>query len=302
MISNLKSLVDPLGETEFLALLRERKLMFLRGCGSRRVDTLLTWEVLNHLLDSATFPLGSLRVLRESIPIPTNLYVKRGRVNPAALSKLLDQGISLIFNQLDEHVPALRALCKNLERKTWERVSAAAIMTSGRGGALKCHYDAEDLIILQIASTKRWQVFNSPIVNPVPDTPKRLPPDGLMPVFDEVLQPGDLLFLPAGHWHHCENGPHRSLHVVILFVPPNGRSLMKALVSQLSSDATFRRPLTRHSGPEAMAEHETALRARLVDTIQAISLNRFLRERAALPPIEGIQLEGRSTQAHDVQD
>ena len=111
------------------------------------------------------------------IPIPTNLYFKRGRVNPAALSKLLDQGISLIFNQLDEHVPALRALCKNLKRKTSERVSAAAIMTSGRGGALKCHYDAEDLVILQIASTKRWQVFNSPIVNPVPDTPKRLPPE-----------------------------------------------------------------------------------------------------------------------------
>ena len=65
MISNLKSLVDPLGETEFLTLLRERKLMFLRGCGSRRLDTLLTWEVLNHLLDSATFPLGSLRVLRK---------------------------------------------------------------------------------------------------------------------------------------------------------------------------------------------------------------------------------------------
>ena len=65
MISDLKSLVDPLGETEFLALLRERKLTFLPGCGSRRFETLLTWEILNHLLDSATFPLDAFRVQRE---------------------------------------------------------------------------------------------------------------------------------------------------------------------------------------------------------------------------------------------
>ena len=274
MISDLKSLVDPLGKSEFLTLLRERKMTFLPGCGSRHFETLLNWETLNHLLDSSTLPLDALRVLRESVSIPTNFYFKQGRVDAAALSKLLDQGVSLIFNRLDEQVPALGVLCKNLTQDTSERISAAAIMTSGRGGALKCHYDPEDLVILQIAGTKRWQVFSPPVVNPVPGLAARSPPEG-PPVFDRVLQPGDFLFLPAGHWHHCENGPHRSLHLCILFLPPNGRHLMKALVSQLSSDETFKRPLTRHSSPEALAEHETALKARLVDTIQAISLGSF---------------------------
>jgi ribosomal protein L16 Arg81 hydroxylase len=301
MISDLKSLVHPLGETEFLTLLRERRLTYLPGHRPRGFETLLNWDTLNHLLDSATLPLNSLRVMRESISLPTNFYLKHGRVDPAALSKVLDQGISLAFNQLDEHVPALRALCKNLERKTSERVNAAAIMTSGRGGALKHHYDPEDLVILQIVGTKRWQVFDSPVVNPVKDLVKS-PPEHLTPVFDQVLRRGDFLFLPAGYWHHCENGPHRSLHVGILFVPPNGRNLMKALVSELSSDETFRRPLTRHSSSETVAEQETALKARLVDAIQALSLDRFLRERAALHSIEGIRLEGRANQAHDVRE
>ena len=162
MISDLKSFVGPLGQTEFLTLLRERKLAFFPGCGSRRFETLLNWETLNYLLDSATLPLAALRVLRESDPIPTNIYVRQGRVDVAALSKLLDRGVSLIFNMLHEHVPALRALCKNLARDTLEPIKAAAVVTSGRGGALECHYDPEDLIILQIAGTKRWQVFNSP--------------------------------------------------------------------------------------------------------------------------------------------
>jgi ribosomal protein L16 Arg81 hydroxylase len=299
MISNLKSLIDPLEETEFLTLLRERKLIFLPGCGSGRFERLLNWETLNHLLDSATLPLGALRVLRESVSIPTNFYVRQGRVDLAAVSKLLDRGVSLVFNSLNEHVPALRTLCKNLARETLEQVSAAAIVTSGRGGAFECHYDPEDLVVLQIAGTKRWQVFSSLMANPVPGNVAR-PPDEV-PVFDRVLQPGDLLFLPARYWHHCENGPHRSLHVCILFVPPNGRHLMTALVSQLSSDKTFNCPLTRYRSPKALLEHEAALKVRLVEAIQAMSLDRFLTERATSCSLEGIQLEGRTDPPHEEQ-
>ena len=298
MISDLKSLVDPLGQPEFLALLRERKLTFLPGCGSHRFETLLNWETLNYLLDSATLPLAELRVVRESVPIPTNIYVRQGRVDSAALSKLLDRGVSLVFNMLHEHVPALRRLCKNLARDTLEQISAAAVVTSGRGGAIKCHYDDQDLIILQIAGTKSWRVFNSPIGNSVSNMAAGSPEGP--PVFDQVLEPGDLLFLPARFWHHCENGPNRSLHVSILFIPPNGQHVMTALMSQLSSDETFNRPLTRHSSLESLAEHETALKVRLVETIRTISLDRLLTERAASGLLESIQLDRQEDQGCNV--
>jgi ribosomal protein L16 Arg81 hydroxylase len=291
MISDLQSLVDPLTEADFLMLLRERKLTFLPGSGSRRFEALLNWEALNHLLDGATFPLQHLRVVRESTPIPTSLYIKQGRLVSAALSNLLDQGVSLIFNQLDKHVPALRVLCKNIARDTSEQITAAAIVTSGRGGALECHYDPEDLIILQVAGTKRWQVFGPSVADPLQDAAAARPPQGPA-VFDHVLQPGDFLFLPAGQWHHCENGPHRSLHVGIFFDPPNGRHLMTPLASQLLSDEIFRRPLTRHSSPETLAAHESALKAHLIDAIQAISLGRFLTERASSRLVDGVHLEG----------
>src|SRR6516164_5975620 len=107
MISDLKSLVHPLEEAEFLTLLRERRLTFLPGHGSRRFETLLNWETLNHLLDSSTLPLNALWVTRESVSISTDFYLRQGRVDPAALSGLLDQGVSVIFKQLRDHVPAL---------------------------------------------------------------------------------------------------------------------------------------------------------------------------------------------------
>src|SRR6266536_1914025 len=130
MISDLRSLVDPLGEAEFLTLLRERKLTFLPGCGSGHCERLLSWEALNHLLQGAALPPQDLRVMRESVPIPTNFYLRHGRVDPAGLSKLFDQGVSLIFNRLEEYVPALRTLCKNIARDIPERIGAAAIATN----------------------------------------------------------------------------------------------------------------------------------------------------------------------------
>jgi ribosomal protein L16 Arg81 hydroxylase len=291
VIADLRTLVEPLTEAEFFSLVRERKLAFLPGSDPSRFETLLNWEALNQLLEGTTFPIQQLRVLRESTPIPSILYIKQGHVSSEALSSLLKQGVSLIFNQLEKHVPALRALCKNIARQTSEQISAAAIVTSGPGGALECHCDEPDLVILQIAGTKRWQVFG-------PSAVVGRPPEG-PPGFDRVLQPGDFLFLPAQHWHHCENGPYRSLHLSILFQPPNGWHLMATLASQLSSDEIFTRPLTRYSSPETLATHEAALKTRLVDMIRAISLAGLLAERAASRRIDGIHLEGQTGQTHN---
>src|SRR5262249_53536233 len=105
---------------------------------------------------------------------------------------------------------------------------------------------------------------------------------------------GDLLFLPAREWHHCENGPHRSLHLSILFDPPDGRYIMEMLASQLVSDEIFRRPLTRQSSAEGLATHEAALKARLVEMIRSISLARLMTDRAASNTVDRIHLEGQA--------
>ena len=110
---------------------------------------------------------------------------------------------------------------------------------------------------------------------------------------------GDFLFLPAGYWHRCENGPGRSLHVCIVFEPPCGRDVVTSLASQLAADETFKQPLTRYADASALAAHEAALKTRLIDQVKAWSLADFLAERAAARSKSGgIHIEGTGTDDH----
>jgi hypothetical protein len=278
--SSLQDLVTPLGEAEFLKHLRDRTVAFIQASDPHRFEGLIGWEQLNHLIESVHYPVERLSVLRDSFSALTSFYLKDNRIDPIALSSLMDEGASLIFGRLDEHIPTLWRLCDEIGAQTGERITAEAIVTSGKGSALPQRYNQEDICVLQIAGIKRWRLSDPSVVNPIKSALDQ-PTLRSAPFFDEVLRPGDFLFLPAGYWHTWENGPERSLHVSILFEPPYGREVVAALAKQLASDETFKQPLTRYPDPSALARHEIALRARLIEQVEAWSLTGFLAERAA---------------------
>jgi len=277
MISTLHDLIAPLTEAEFLTHVRERTAAFVRTSAPHRFESLLDWDDLNHLIQNGVYPLEELRV-RESIPIPTSFYINRGQLNSSAFSSLMNRGADLILNRLDKYVPRLCRLCHQLAEQTGEQVTAEAIVTSGKEDAGQ-RVKTKDICVLQIAGSKRWELCGSPIVGPLNGMSVPPPPQSA-PFFDEVLNTGDFLFVPAGCWRRCENGPGRSLDVHIVLEPPCGREVVAWLTSQLTADETFTAPLIGYTDPSALASHEAALKARLIEQVQAWSLAGFLAERA----------------------
>jgi 50S ribosomal protein L16 3-hydroxylase len=290
MISTLQDLVSPLPEAKFLAHLRDRTVAFIPTSGLTRFQTLLDWDELNHLIESAHYPIERLNVLRDSFSV-TSFYLKGGRVDSAALSSLMDEGGTLIFSRLDQFLPKLWRLCRQIAEQTGDRVTAEAIVMSG-SSALPQSYNKNDNCIFQIAGSQRWQLCGPPVANPVNGTTDQPAPQS-SPFFDETIHAGDFLFLPAGYWHRCENGPGRSLNMCIVFEPPYGRDVVTFLASQLTADKTFKQPLTRCADANALAAHEAALKARLIDQVRLWSLTGFLAERAAARSKAGrIHIEG----------
>ena len=179
------------------------------------------------------------------------------------------------MTHLEHHVPPLAALCEDIKERLCESTYTGVIVTTGTDGAFRLHYDPEDLIILQIEGTKRWQIFGPAVSNPVRGMPKQARPENA-PIFDEVLQPGDFLLVPAGNWHHCEGGPNRSIHLGVFFIPPSGWHAVKALSSQLLSEELFRTPLTRIKDPLELAALESDVKNRLIEKIGQLKLNEFV--------------------------
>jgi hypothetical protein len=279
-------LVAPLSEGEFTTLLRERKLTFLRGAGADSYSSLLNWKSLLHMIERGQHPpsLAEFRLIKEGQIPPPDRWLKKkpfGEGNMVDVPRFLafmDHGFSLSVTRIDDYAPHLKKLSDSIRSTLREQIKVGAIVTTGTGGAFRLHYDPEDLIILQVEGRKRWKIFGPPVINPIVGAPApKAPPEDTL-IFNEILEPGDFLFLPAGNWHRCENESARSLHLGIFFQPPNGLDVIKSITSQLLADDELRLPLTRLDDASDLASFEEDLKAKAMARISQLDLRAFFSD------------------------
>jgi ribosomal protein L16 Arg81 hydroxylase len=284
--ATLEELVAPLSEQDFLALLRSRELTLLRGTNPNRHKTLLNWDMLIAMIGRGEHPrsLVEFKLTKESVMVPPEQWLVRvgneNKVDPAKILKFLGDGFSLIITPIDGHVPALAALRDSIRARVSEQIKVGVIVTTGRAGAFKLHYDPEDLIILQVEGRKRWRVFGPPVINPIAGMTIPEPPPENTPLFDDVLEPGDILFVPAGNWHRCENGPGRSMHLGIFFTPPTAWHAVKRLTAQLASEEVFVKPITRLADAEERAALQADVKKRIIEIVNGLEFDDFLADWA----------------------
>jgi ribosomal protein L16 Arg81 hydroxylase len=275
--SALQDFVAPLREDDFTALLQQRKLTLLRGSHAERYRQLLGWQALTGMIERGEHPrqLDRFRLTRESTIVPPERWISKGKIETQKLDAFLAEGFSMVITHLEPYVPPLAAVCAEIGSRLHESSYAGLIVTTGSSGAFKVHYDPEDLLILQVEGTKRWQFFGPAVPIPVRGMPKQAQPDP-SPIFDEVLRPGDFLYVPGGNWHHCESGPGRSIHLGIFMTPPTAWHAVRALTSDLLADEMYRTPLTRLAREAELDAVEAELKERLIEKIRGLDLKDFV--------------------------
>lgn len=161
---------------------------------------------------------GIVSVSEDGIPEPRRHWAhdERGPVDVVALNHRLRSGATLVVRRVDEFVPAVGSLVRDIEDAIRAPASALAVASFRDRNGFDRHLDVEDTIILQIAGRKHWQIHAPTRSHPLPThQDDRAPlPDG-PPDLDLDLGDGDALHVPRGWWHRVDPVGVPSLHLLI---------------------------------------------------------------------------------------
>lgn len=122
----------------------------------------------------------------------------------AGTGRLLEEGVSLALRHPDRHDAELAALGRGLAGELFGRLNLHVYCTPEGHGSFGWHHDPEEVFILQTVGTKRYVLRENTVRRwPLEEAlggPADLSKESSEPLtFD--LEPGDVLYIPAGWWH-----------------------------------------------------------------------------------------------------
>jgi hypothetical protein len=244
--------------------------------------------------------------------VPAARYTRSGGTGAQVADQVADDRVLDLF--LDGHTIVLQGLHRlwpplidfagALTTDLGHPVQVNAYITPGSSQGFSAHYDVHDVFVLQVAGEKRWRVHEPVHAAPLRDQPWTDRRDDVRaraqepPVVDEVLRPGDALYLPRGYLHAAGALGGVSCHLTVGVHPVTRQAVLEALMALVADDPALRAslPLGVDVSDPASVEADVratveALTARL-GTVSAADVSQRLARRlvgsnrpAPVPPL-----------------
>jgi Cupin superfamily protein len=288
MLRDVLGSLDPDALAEAMAA---RRLVHRSGACAVRPDALFSLERLEQLLLREGTEPKDLRITVNGRPADLEMLgvVKDEQLRPLVLRQLGRQGASIIVNNLHRYDPGLWTLAADAERVLQDRVTIGAIASFSRLPALAAHYDAEDLIIIQVEGRKIWRFFGEPADCGISKHKAVKAPNEVSGTV--AMRPGDVLFVPAGLHHQCE-AEGISLHLGLLIKHATMLDFLGALFRE---HASLNQPLRPFLGAESLERQMAALTSDLISRLdQADGVDWLAEWNGRRARVTGIDLQRRS--------
>lgn len=181
------------------------------------------------------------------------------------LRQALEHGGTIHIERVGHWSPAVAGAEAALGRLLGgERVSAN-LYASPAGGraAFGTHHDPHDVLVVQLAGRKRWEIFGPVVTDPLVGYPAvDYDAEPLLPVEDVVLGAGDALALRRGVPHRVTGvSGEPSLHLNFRILRLTGAALLKELVDRALALAEVRSACPPGEPAEQAAWSAAVLRA-----------------------------------------
>lgn len=220
----------------------------------------------------------------------TRAVTRRGQTLPIAnidrLGQLLLSGCTVVLDAFD---PTMEVACRALQWWSREVVQVNTYLTTSDAAGFSLHWDDHDVVIVQLAGEKSWEVRGTSRAVPMyrDAEPNREPSEE--PVWSGTMQTGDVIHIPRGYWHRATRtgrGDGYSLHVTFGFVKRTGVDWLTWVADRSREHELFRNDLDRWGTNGEKAEQEHGLVAGMSRLLADYPVDAYLaaREQERPPP------------------
>ncbi|MEO4109333.1 cupin domain-containing protein [Acinetobacter pittii] len=223
---------------QFLAEYWQKKPLLVRNGLPEIIGLLQPQDVQELALEEH----ASARLIRQKDKNPNEWHVKSSPLTKGDFQKL-PKLWSILVQAVDHYSFDLSELWKKFPFIPQWRRDDIMVSYAPKGGSVGKHFDFYDVFLVQGHGHRRWQLGQMCDVNTafVPNQPLKLLPE-IDVQFDEVLAPGDLLYVPPGiaHYGVAEDD---CLTFSFGFRMPNVAGMMERISDQFSANILLQNPV-----------------------------------------------------------
>jgi ribosomal protein L16 Arg81 hydroxylase len=289
---SIEAFLNPVKLDRFLKEFYFRAPLHIPGAPDKFAH-LLSWDGLNRATTLQRRYRPPLRLAKDGRVLPQQQFSTKvsnpngefWSVNFRAVRKLLQEGATLLIDRIDETHEPIADCCRMLEAELGSEAWADTFASWQQTQGFSTHWDVEEVFIAQVVGRKHWRVFKPSVLHPTKhdkNSPRDILPSE--PYWEGDLNPGDILYIPAGWWHDALAMSGRTLHVALSLYPDTGLDVLNAMLPELRENELVRSPLPRFATEDEQQDYMTRLRKVVHDKLLGVTVKSALEKRDARAP------------------
>ena len=274
-------LISPLSRASFLSEFWGQSFVRIPGQAGR-FESLFSWNQLNSILEERRLAPPRLRLYCDGKEIETERYLslraETPRLKAGSLVNCLAEGATLILDSIQEFAPGARAIADSCQEVLHADTTVNLYASWRTQKGFDLHWDNQDTMILQVSGRKHWKVYRATRLHPLKtDLVKpRKPVEA--PVWEGLLEEGDVIYLPRGWWHVAIPVDEPSLHLTVTITPAVGEDFLEWFMSRLKGHAEARMNVPHPANAAEQRKYASRIRELLLESWGEGLLEQFLAE------------------------
>lgn len=244
--SALEWLINPITPKQYFEEYWEKQPLVVKRDQPDYFRSLLSLDEIDRVITTLDRRYPEICLKNADTQIDNTEYtLAGGTLDVARVYQLFERGSTITLAYLDTVIPALTLFCRNLENEFSFPFQTNVYLTPAGAQGAKPHYDTHDVFVLQVAGSKKWTIFGTPLESPLPgqDYDSQVHELGA-PTLEFELKAGDVAYISRGVGHEARSTDTVSLHITAGILRYTWADLLLEFIARASlHDAAFRKAL-----------------------------------------------------------